>query len=96
MAAMKILAGTLLFALAASSGDDATGDACGAYETRSGASALVVRASVPVAMGHGHGDGSFRLPLVGGSWRVKFAWSSGRGHTRAGVVVAQGGDDGET
>jgi hypothetical protein len=86
MAATKIVAGALFLALAATTWENARESSDDAARP---ASALVVRASAPIALGDLHGDASFHLPFGGRGWRVALAWSSEGGHTRAGVVIAE-------
>jgi hypothetical protein len=90
MAAAKIVASALFLALAATAGEAAHDAPCDETQTTS---ALVARASVPIALGKGYGDASFHLPFVGRLWRVALAWSSARGHTRAGIVITSQSDD---
>ncbi len=85
LGAAKLIAGAIFLALAASAGD-ADHDSSSAEE--SPASALVMRACAPIAVGKGRGGASFHVTVAGRVWRVAFAWSSARGHTHAGVAFA--------
>jgi hypothetical protein len=89
MTATKIVASALFLALAVTTAEAAHE---ASSEPAQPASAFVVRASAPVTLGDARGDASFHVPFAGRSWRVALAWSSERGYTHAGVVIAERAD----